>query len=66
MLVKNPLDKEVSLNHKGEVYYIDADKTVDFPEEIAKQWVTIYQFMTIEKAEVKEEVTKETKEAKKK
>ncbi len=65
MLVKNPLDKEVSLNYKGEAYFIDAESMVDFPEEIAKQWVTIYQFMTIEKA-VKEETPKEPKEAKKK
>lgn len=62
MLVKNPLDKEVSLNHKGEIYYIGANQLVDFPEEIAKQWVTIYQFMTIEKAEVvKEDAPKESK-----
>lgn len=65
MLVKNPLDSEVTLNYKGEVFHIEAGKTKDFPEDIAKHWVTIYQFMTIEAKEEKEEV-KPPKEVKKK
>lgn len=67
MKIKNPSDKEVTLNYKGELYTIDAESTKDFPSDVASQWVTMFQFMTIEadevapKKEEKKEVKKEDK-----
>jgi hypothetical protein len=63
--VKNTEDVELKLLFKGENYKLGASKTESFPEDVAAQWVTIYEFLTLEnsKEEVKE--VKETKTTKK-
>lgn len=69
MRIKNPTEKEVTLNYKGEPYTIDANSTKAFPEEVARHWVSVFQFMTIEADEPtpkKEEKVEVKKEAKKK
>ena len=58
MLVKNPLDKELSLIFKGEVYHINAEEVKEFKDEIANHWIGIYQFMSIVELE---KVEKESK-----
>lgn len=52
--VKNPIDKEVALLFKGHTYTIGAGKTESFPEDVAKHFVTIYGFMTLEGSSVED------------
>lgn len=70
MRINNPSDKEVTLNYKGEPYTIGANSTKYFPEEVARHWVNVFQFMSINEDEIisKKEVeeSKEVKETKKK
>jgi len=55
--VKNPTDKDIKLNYKGENHFIGPRETKSFLEPVAKQWVTIYGFLQLEgKGEVEEEV----------
>jgi hypothetical protein len=71
--VHNPTDTEVALQFLGTTYTIGAGKTAEFPEDVAKQWVTIYGFMhvagpaeeVVEEKVVEEKITK-PKVAKKK
>ena len=65
MRVKNPIEKEVTLNYKGELFTIKANSTQDFPTDIAKHWIYIYGFMSIE-ADEKPVVKEEPKEVIKK
>jgi len=58
--IKNPEDKEITLNFKGEIHTIGAKSSQDFPEELAKHWLSIYQFMSIDEAK-EEKVVKEEK-----
>lgn len=44
--VTNPIDKELSLQFKGEMYYIGGKETKSFPKDVVDQWVFIYGFMT--------------------
>ncbi len=55
--VHNPSDTEVALQFLGQTYTIGAGKTSEFPEDVARHWLTIYGFMTIDGsvAEPKEE-----------
>lgn len=76
--VKNPTEQEVALLFRGQTYVIGAKATESFPMDVAKQWITIYQFMdfvghadeaTPEKVETPVEEAKEvtkTKTVKKK
>ncbi len=60
--VTNPIDKELSLQFKGEMYYIGAKETKSFPKDVVDQWVFIYGFMTAGgKDEPKVEVKMESK-----
>lgn len=45
--VHNPTDTEVALQFLGSTYTIGGGKTVEFPEDVAKQWIYIYGFMSI-------------------
>lgn len=70
--VKNPINEEVALLFRGETYLIGPDSVESFPIDVAKQWITIYQFMDFvghaeesNNVEVKEEVVEE-KEVKRK
>jgi 23S rRNA pseudoU1915 N3-methylase RlmH len=60
--VKNPIDKEVALLYRGHTYVIGAKATESFPEDVAKQFVTIYQFMSLDGAEVTNTTEEETEE----
>jgi len=60
MKVKNPTDKVVNLNYLGEDYTIKANSSEDFPEDVAKHWVRMYEFMTLE-ADTPKKEEKETK-----
>lgn len=56
--VKNPVDKELTLQFKGEVHSIGANTSKEFPEAVAKQWIFIYGFMFEDNS--KPEIKKET------
>lgn len=60
--ITNPLDKELTLQFKGEHYTIGAGETKSFPADVVAQWVFIYGFMKEAKETVKE--VKEAKETK--
>lgn len=62
MKITNPLEKELALTYKGDVYTISAGKTEDFTKEVANQWLHIYGFLTVDadagKSKEKEEEPK--------
>lgn len=61
--VFNPSESEVALQFLGETYTIGAGKKAEFPVDVAKQWITIYGFMSLdESTEEKEEVVEVKKE----
>lgn len=45
--VYNPTENEVALQFLGSTYTIGGGKTAEFPEDVAKQWIYIYGFMSI-------------------
>ena len=56
MYIKNPIAEDVTVNFKGVDYTIGANKTEDFPTDVAEHMLYIYGFMTVaEKPEVKKE-----------
>lgn len=59
--VHNPAETEVALQFMGSTYTIGAGKIAEFPEDVAKHWITIYGFMSIveSKDEPKEEIVEE-------
>lgn len=59
--VKNKEDLNLKLLFKGENYTLDAKETKSFPEDVAKQWITIYEFLSIDNTK---DVVKEEKEIK--
>lgn len=65
--IKNPEDKEISLNFQGDIYTIGAKEIKEFPSEVAKQWLEIYAFMSVSdsRMEVKEVEKKEAPKKKK-
>lgn len=54
MRIKNPTDKDLSLNFKSVDYKLGAGVTEDFPTDVAAQWLHIYGFLNIVKATNKE------------
>ena len=64
MKIKNPLDKDITLQFEGETYVLEAGVSKEFPERVAARWFTIYEFLKITHAtdkqvdEVVEEVVK--------
>lgn len=60
--VKNPIDREVTLNHRGENYTIGPKEAKAFPTDVAEQWVTIFGFMTKEGVTTAEPVVEEAEE----
>jgi len=54
MKIKNPLDKDISLCHKGTDYVLEAGVSKEFPEDVIAQWITIYGFLSIAKGTDKE------------
>lgn len=65
--IHNPIDKELSLQFKGEQYFIGAKTSKEFPNDLANHWLEIYGFMSEDKtkAEVKEVIKEEVKPKKK-
>jgi hypothetical protein len=76
MKIKNTIDEDLTLNFKGVDYPLAAGVVEDFPEDVAAQWLRIYDFLSVAKAtdkevnEVVKEITgkdvKEPKDSKKK
>jgi hypothetical protein len=56
--VKNPIDKELTLQFKGEVHTIGAKTSKEFPEAVAKQWIFIYGFMEVDNSKEEKKVEK--------
>lgn len=63
--VNNPTDKVVKLLYKGTNYSIGPKENKEFPSDVARHWITIFQFMSIspttKETETKEEVIEEVK-----
>lgn len=64
--IKNPLDKELTLQFIGENYVLKAKEEKAFPSNVSEQWIFIYDFIESkggldDKPEVKIEVEKEVK-----
>lgn len=47
MKIKNPLDNEISLKYNGDIYILGAKETQEFPEDVVRQWMTIYGFVSV-------------------
>lgn len=62
MRIKNPTNVDVSVNYGGEVYTVEAGKSVDLPEEVVRHWMNIHQFMVVGAEEEKESGTAEAEE----
>lgn len=43
--VKNTINKELTLNYKGEDYVLGKGEIKEFEDEVAKQWKYIYGFL---------------------
>jgi hypothetical protein len=65
MKIKNPTEKEISLNYKGDVYTIPGGETEDFETEVAKHWLQIYGFLTVGTADKPTKEKEDEKVAKK-
>lgn len=69
--IKNTLDKDLSLQFKGETYTLGAGVTDKFPADVAARWIEIYGFLSIagtsdkEVDKVVEEITGEEMKPKK-
>lgn len=68
MKIKNPTEKDLKLNYKGQDYTLEAGFAKEFPEDVAAQWIVIYEFLSISRTTDKEtdEVVKEAKKVPKK
>lgn len=64
--VKNPVDKEITLNYQGTIYNIGPKESKEFPEAVAQHWVTIYEFMSLTKGKEEVDEVKEVEEVVKK
>lgn len=48
MILKNPLDKDLEINFKGNGYVLPANGTLEVPEAVGAYWLTqIHQFLTV-------------------
>lgn len=69
--ITNPLDKELTLQFKGESYTLGAGVSDKFPADVAAQWINIYGFLSLagtsdkEIDKVVEELTEEKEPNKK-
>jgi len=52
--ITNTIDKDLTLQFKGETYVLPAGVKEKFPTEVAAQWVNIYGFLSIEGTSDKE------------
>jgi hypothetical protein len=46
--IKNPLDKEIVLNYRGENFALGAGESKAYPEPVAKHWREIFGFVLTE------------------
>jgi len=54
MRLKNPTDKDLTLNYRGTDYNLGAGVSEDFATDVATQWLYIYGFLKIVKSTDKE------------
>ena len=46
--VTNTIDKDLTLQFKGETFTLGAGVSDKFPADVAGQWITIYGFLSVE------------------
>lgn len=45
--VSNPIDSDLTLQYKGEIFELGAKASRDFPSDVADKWVEIYGFIKV-------------------
>lgn len=59
----NPLDHNLTLQYKGQVYEIEAKSSREFPADVAAKWMEIYGFINKSQAAKDEPTPEKVKEA---
>lgn len=52
MILKNPTDKDISIQVKGEVLTVEANSTVEVTEAQGQAWLLIHSFLQVAEAPV--------------